>query len=623
MTATAPTPAPIANLAAVRAMFADAKPARGDIVHKDAVFAGEQPGSWKPCPLGLPPDCPVRPLGISGDRLYFLDGIGQVRTLDPPFGKGHMLGLFGGQLHYLEWHWPRFSKEGPVSGFANDAAAAALIQACTRKGPWDAFSRLRGRGCWQDAQGGIVVHCGTKVIYAGRAEAPGEIDDHVYPTRGQLPGPLPLREELPLDPGRLLRPILDTWSWGRPGVDPHLLLGWIGGAFLGAALPWRPMVFLTGGKGTGKSTLQALVKGVLGDWLIDTADTTAAGIYQRVGLDSVPIAVDELESDADNQRTMAVLKLARLASSGGAMLRGGSDHNGTEFAARSAFIFSSINAPPMKPQDLSRMALLNLDKLREDQAEPKIDTRVFEVLGRAILHRLIREWPRFQETYEAFAGELAAAGMDSRGQKQFGTLLTCADLILHKGWDAERLSFAFDGDVVPWRQLLRPTVMLEFENATDNWLGCLQRMLSVRVEAWRSGSRTTVGQVVEDYYAPNPGREPLDIVEANTLLGQAGLRIVHRLPSPEMIAAGVDPKQQRFLVVHNNSPLIRTLFDGSVWAGADSAGVWSGALRQAPKKLWMPRQERVNGVQNRATLISLEALYGPGGIMADSPEDGE
>ena len=75
---------------------------------------------------------------------------------------------------------------------------------------------------------------------------------------------------------------------------------------------------------------------------------------------AVAIAVDELESEADVRKQKAVLKLARLASSGAAMLRGGDRHKGVEFNARSAFLFSSINAPPLEPQDLSRMALLRL-----------------------------------------------------------------------------------------------------------------------------------------------------------------------------------------------------------------------------------------------------------------------
>ncbi|MCB0256908.1 MAG: hypothetical protein KDI55_24585, partial [Anaerolineae bacterium] len=308
-------------------------------------------------------------------------------------------------------------------------------------------------------------------------------------------------------------------------------------------------------------------------------------------------------------------KLARLASSGAAMLRGGSDHKGTEFAARSTFLFSSINVPPLRAQDLSRMALLSIDRFKPDQVEPKLDARYLGIIGRAILHRLIKEWPRFEETYQAFAAELGAGGMDSRGQKQFGTLLTCADMILHEGWNEERLRFACDmeGDLVPWRQLLSPFAMLEFENATDNWLGCLRRLVSVRVEAWRNGARTTVGQVLQEY-VEGGGIGDMNIDEANTLLGQAGLRIVIR-------ARAGSTHRQKWLVVQNNNPLVRQLFEGSEWAGLPGAGVWSGALRQAPKHIWMPRQERVNGMQERATLLALDELYGEGGIMAEEKED--
>jgi hypothetical protein len=368
------------------------------------------------------------------------------------------------------------------------------------------------------------------------------------------------------------------------------------------------MVFLTGDKGTGKSTLQALLKGLFGDWLIQAADTTAAGLYQHVGLDSVPIAVDELESEADVRKQKAVLKLARLASSGAAMLRGGDRHQGVEFNARSAFLFSSINAPPLEPQDLSRMALLRLDKLRPGTPPPQVDAATFGIVGRAILRRLIEEWPRFHETFEAFAGELSAAGMDGRGQAQFGTLLTCADLIAHRGWDEERLSHPIDVDGVvrPWRDILKPSEMIEFEDGIENWRGCLNHLLSVRVEAWRSGSRSTVGQVLQEYHAETD----MTLDGANTLLSQAGLKIVRRSVAPGRALS--------WLVIHNQGPLIKELFNGSKWAGELGAGVWTAALRQGPEgRLWEYGNERVNGAKGRCTLISLDGLYGPGGVMAE------
>lgn len=570
-----------------------------------------------PDELGLPPECPVRPLGISGDRYWFLDGLGQVRSFDPPYGKHTMLSLFDGRLEYLSWAWPRWGKDKMINGFANEEALAALMRACVSKGPWESIDKVRGRGCWTDGAGGLVVHSGNQVICAGRAEPPGEMDGYVYPTRARIPGPWPLKKDLPFNAARVLRPVLRSWTWARPEIDPHLLLGWIGAAFLGAALPWRPMIFITGDKATGKSTLQSLLKGILGDWLLQAADTTAAGLYQHVGLDSVPIAVDELESESDVRKQKAVLKLARLASSGAVMLRGGDRHNPVEFKAWSAFLFSSINAPPLEPQDLSRMALLRLDRLKPGQKAPPIDPQTFGIIGRCILRRLIEEWGRFHETFNAFADELGAAGMDGRGQAQFGTLLTCADLIEYEGWDEERLKFALDvdGDLVPWRELLKPGSMHEYEDQVENWRACLAHLLSVRVEAWRNGTRQTVGQALQCYVAPGKGDDRIDIVEANKLLAQAGLRIVF---------ADREGRRRPWLAVHNQGPLVRQLFEGSKWAGELGASVWSPALRQGPRdKIWMPGQARVNGVQQKATLISLDGLYGREGVMMTEGDAGE
>lgn len=608
----------LADVRNVRAMLADAEPVR--VVRSLDPRPGEkrggvEPGKWEPDELGLPPDCPVTPLGVAGDRFWFLDSIGQVRSFDPPYGKLTMLGLFGGRLDYLAWAWPRWGKDMTINGFANEEALAVLMKACNAKGPWEAIDKMRGRGCWTDGAGNLVMHIGNKVVAGGRAEDPGEMDGYVYPTRARIPGPWPLKkgEDLPFNAARQLRVVLRSWNWSRPEVDPHLLLGWIGAAFLGGALPWRPMAFITGDKATGKSTLQALLKGVLGDWLLQAADTTAAGLYQHVGLDSVPIAVDELESESDVRKQKAVLKLARLASSGSVMLRGGDRHNPVEFKAWSAFLFSSINAPPLEPQDLSRMALLRLDRLPQGQKPPQLDPQTFGIVGRCIMRRLIEEWPRFHQTFNAYAEELQLGGMDGRGQAQFGTLLTCADLIEYEGWNDERRRFDFEGDLVPWSQLLRPSAMHEYEDQIENWRACLNHLLSVRVEAWRNGTRTTVGHVLQSYFDKKDS-DTIDIVEANRLLAQAGLRIVTEREG--------DARPRPWLAVHNQGPLIRQLFEGSKWAGELGASVWGPALRQAPREsIWKLGRARINGVQQKATLISLDGLYGNGGVMAAGDGD--
>jgi hypothetical protein len=604
------------NIAAVQALVADAEELPSIARFADDPEPGASrndvmPGQWSPDALGLPPDCPVTPLGVDGTTNWFLDPIGQLYGYCKPYGQADTLELFRGRHLYLYWAWPKYKGRSEdtiaVDGWKNEKARETLIAAATAKGPWSATEKVRGRGCWGDGKGGLVLHLGNRLITGKQDQPPGEVDGHVYPTRPRIPGPYgwPRPIDVAVNPVAMLRAMLSTWSWSRPDVDPHLLIGWIGVALLGPALPWRSAVFLTGDKGSGKSTLQELLKHILGDWLVQTTNTTAAGIYQRIGQDGLPVAVDEFEAKADNTRGKSLLELARQASSGGLMLRGGDRHHGVEFQARSAFIFSSINAPPMEPQDLSRFALLRLHKLKAGTKPPDLNETALGLVGRQILRRLLEEWPRFVETWAAFRDELAGAGMDGRGQDTFGTLLAVADMIEHRGWDADRLSTVADGDVTPWRDVMHVARMAEFDDASENWRLCLDHLLSVPVEAWRNGTRTTVGQVLEAWFV---GDESLgnDVKEVRKLLGQAGLTLERR----------GRPGGGDWLAIPNQNPLTRRLFEGTKWGGEAGAGVWSGALRQAPREdVWTLGQPRVNGVKCKCTLVSLKALYAAGGLM--------
>lgn len=610
------------NIEAVRAFVTDAEPVRSigrfrDDPEPGGTLNGVKPGQWVPDILGLPPGCPVTPLGVDGDVNWFLDPIGQLVAYGKPYGQADTLNLFRGRHLFLYWAWPKFGRKETDDGVAftvdawrNEKAREALIAAATAKGSWNAVEKVRGRGSWAGPDGKLIIHCGEDIVMAPSRVPPGEIFGNVYPTRPPITAPWPRPVPEDENPAKMLRLMLQTWSWARPGIDPHLLIGWIGVAFLGAALPWRPAVFLTGDKGSGKSTLQELLKGVFGPWLLQATNTTAAGIYQHVGNDSLPVAVDEFEGKADNTRARALLELARQASSGGLMLRGGDRHTGVEFQARSAFLFSSINTPPMEPQDLSRFALLRLHRLVQGQKPPNLDPKILEIIGRHILRRLIDQWSRFGETFEAFAGELARAGMDGRGQDTFGTLLTCADMIEHDGWHEDRLGHLVEGELKPWAELMATQRMVEFEDATENWRLCLDHLLSVPVEAWRNGTRSTVGQVLEEWFKGDAQSDfNNDVVKVRTVLGQAGL--------------GLQKGTREvgdWLIVPNQNPLTRRLFEQTKWAGDIGASVWSGALRQAPRgEIYEAGQARVNGVKLKCTLISLRGLYGPDGIMVDSP----
>lgn len=564
------------------------------------------PGQWQHLagPDGMPPGCPVKVLGMDGDMLYVIDALGQLASIsDHAFGQNKVQRLFLNRMGYLYWAFPRIGKGGSVDGFDTVAVRDALYRAAGEQGMWSAANRVRGLGGWTDRTGNFVYHAGEVLYVKGREVPTGDYDGQFYPRRPGVPEPWETEVTDDMLRATGLLDALANFTFER-AIDKIFILGWLCAAFYGAALPWRPMIFVVGDRGVGKSTLQALVKGVLGEALHATADTTPAGIYQRVGQDSLPVAVDELEAGANNDRVKGVVALARLAASGAVQFRGGSNHVGTSFTAKNCFFFSAINMPPVPSQDLSRMAIIHLQR-RPAGYSAKPATVDADVLGRMVLRRLIDRWPAFEQTYQSYREALARGGHDGRGQDTYGTLLACADLLLGDGLLDDLGMPTIEGGLDRWGKLLAPASLPEHEDATDNWRRCLNHLLTARIDAWRGGVRQTVGQLLDDLGDGANGA--LSLKDANDLLAQIDLKVRE--------AADVLPNQigGKVLFVPNQSAMIAQVFKGEVWAGDGSTGSWPGALRQGEHTgvIFKDRRfnkERINGVERRCTLINLREL---------------
>lgn len=555
------------------------------------------PGEWEPDANGLPPDCPVQVLGMDGDIIYLVDAMGQLAAVSPSsFGQAFIQRLFGRHIGYAYWAWPSYGKgDNQPTGFKAEKIRETFYAAASIKGLWNAVEKVRGLGAWRGDDGELIIHCGNCLWINGKRIKTGEEGRYFYPKRPAIHGPW--EEPVPFDnnPARDVFRQLKTWNWKRPNVDPILFLGSMGVGMLGGALEWRPSVFLIGDKAVGKSTLQKMYKMVMGDGLVSSTDTTPAGIYQRVGNGSLPVAIDELESEDDNRRVTAVVKLARLAASGGLMLRGGQDHTGVEFQARSAFLFSAINPPPLAPQDLSRMAVISIDRL--DPANVKELPDLDPNTGPKLLRRLIDQWDLFEGTWQAYREVLREGGHDSRGQDTYGTFLACAHLLMGDE-GMEEAGYRAD-DLSGWADTLNAQNLSEKEAAEENWKACLEHLLTSRVDAWRGGMQHTIGALIEGYQ--DSGNSYLDVGKTREMLAQVDLGL---LPKGNN---NID-KASDFLAIPNKGPNLTSLFEGMPW----KSGVWTYALRQGPLSIIEYRKEfnkvKIGGVSRRVTLVNLTAF---------------
>lgn len=576
---------------------------------KGGAYDGVAPGNWKSAGAldetgELPADCPVTPLGYEGENFYFVDTMGQVfSTGGKACGVERMQILFAGHEDFLCWAWPAFGRGGAVTGFKAEEARRDLYAACRQRGPWSPTDMVRGRGAWKDDTGRLVLHCGERLFIDGRFEDTGEHGEHFYVRRPRIAEPWKAPVEVGENPAVHLVDILRSWNFVRGDVDVMLLLGWIGVALMGAALDWRPSVFIVGDAGTGKSSLHGLLKAIMARLLISTTNATSAGLYQLVGHDALPIAIDEIEGDDAGSQAQEIIKMARDAASGSMRIRGGADHKGVEFAARSSFLFSAINPPPINKASLSRLAVLQLRELEKGSKEPVL--READLIAPKLLRRIADGWDGFPELLEDYKTELYKTGHSSRGQATFGTFLAAAHLLLgDEGMEACHLPWE---RLEHWALLLRADATAEVAGGQPNWSRCIEAILSAPIDAWNKGERSTVGQLLEDL---NNQREGASLHATRDKLGSAGLGVVEAGIAFEGYA----------LAIPNSGRAINRLLEDTPWAGRGEEGAWSWALRQGPEDIIrqkvpskaepdkLTNRLRIAGVQKRCVFIGLNEL---------------
>lgn len=574
---------------------------------------------------GLPDDCPVEPLGINGELCFYLDASDQLRAVKAEkHGRLTLQNLYGAKVELIYKHWPKLKEVKDrnsgevrlvVTNWRPEAAAEALMAAAARRGVWDVFGRVRGPGAWLGDAGELVLHVGDGVCRsqppgedsaaAARLarpayEAPGLSGRHVYPAAA--PQPRPSEAPAPAGetgPGARLLATLKTWAWARPELDPQLLLGWLAAALLGGAIEWRPLAWITGDTSTGKSTLHKLIHYVQGEAILSTSNATAAGLWQKIGHSTLPVAIDELEAQEDNRKAQAVIELARQAASGGVILRGGAEHQGAEFTARSCFLFSSILIPPLLGQDRSRMAILQLRPLDPKQPPPNLKPGPVMALGAQLRRRLLDQWPRWTATVEAFRQQLVAGGHAARSADQFGTLLAAADLLLADyPPDSEELEH--------WAEQLPAARLSELADNRADHERFIEHLTTFVADIYRSGQKQPLGRYIMEAAGEQfEGGGFPDTAEGQKVIGAFGLKVVR-----EPDEAG---EPARYLAVAQNHQGLANVFAGTHWAGrSGTSGVWNQACERVPGARRRPGGLRFNGVMARCWLLPLDQVLDGG-----------
>jgi hypothetical protein len=593
---------------------------------------GIKPGQWPGFPNDkMPPDCPITVLGMKGETVYCISATGFLFALSR-WDHPTLVKLFSPHTNYLKWAWPAFAKakEDPISGdliparvdrVAKDKAVEGIISEAGRRGTFDPNENVRGRGGWK-VDGQYLWHSGKQLYAVEPLPAKGDVAATTQ-LKGMRPGELagcfyaqdtdtltPWRMPVGVtddgNPAHQILQHLGSWNWERPYLDPILVLGWIGAAFLGGALQHRPISFVTGGPGTGKSQLQRYVRALFGPVMFATSNTTAAGIYQTIGHDSRPIAVDEFERKAGGTKETAIIEIARQAYSGDKGYRGGSDGASSEFQLNSAFFFTAILTPHLEQQDKTRMAIMQLNPLKGHSDTPVVQ----DFWGRQLLRRVM-------DGYQDFAGPNGILErwrtmlsdpllkFDSRAIDTYGTLLACAELLVG---EVGMIDAGLMGDIkLPGKldrlhllETLEHATAAERNDQTPKWLDVIERILGAKLEAFKSGERLTVGAVIEAL--EDKDRGDMKIEDARHRLALLGLGI-RDIPSADQS----NPCAGYALAIPHSDDGLNRLFGDSEF----SRGGWTQALRLGPESV-VPRgltkaakTVKINRTAKTCTLVDL------------------
>jgi hypothetical protein len=586
----------------------------------------------------LPVPCPVIPLGVQGMKMWVLDGNNQLQCIATDCRKGDLQLLFGDS--YLLRHFPQWTKEqlkkdlaerGPPDKFDQADAQSALIEECRARKIFDPQGRVFGRGAHRigEDEEQLVLHMGSSVLSVGEADKKGKrtvnpiaypagrLGDRFFPALAPLPAPAEVASTTA--EAMALHKLFGQWNWKEPVAAQLLLIGMVGQMFICGALSWRSHMWLSAPTTAGKSTLQKLLRAILGGWCLHTEDASEAAIRQTLKDDTLPVLIDEAEADDNYERQRAILNLLKKASSGAKMHRGAADHRAQEFTAQSCFLLSSVLHGLVKGEEWNRVAILELmPVVSTDKMWEGPDLKHWRLAGRRMHRRMIEQWPRFARTLADYKREIWTHGLEGRWQDTFGTLLACADCLLHE--TAPSLTGVHEeafGREKEWVRSVLPMMTRGRSQARSDVERCISHLMYSLLPGDHGRHAETVGQWIEKAMRElqTEGGLQMGIDEAaRARLKPYGLRLMLLKQGDRGWLSDGEPLPNEqgwdegwLAIAYPTCQPLKELFKGTEWA----SGAWIQSLGKVEGAITTKLKPRFGGPgPENAIAIPLRALRG-------------
>jgi putative DNA primase/helicase len=417
------------------------------------------------------------------------------------------------------WH----EKFGDRSKVAWEEAATWLMSSCAEKGLFTPLN-IRGVGAWVD-DGKPVMHLGDKVWIEDKAYKPTEVSGK-YIYNAELPIDMPRHDPATNTQAHQLIKICEKLTWENK-LSAELLAGWCVIAPVCGALRWRPHLWVTGSSQAGKSTVMKRIIGqIVGPIAIPCeGSTTEAGLRQTLQHDARPVIFDEAESENERaiQTMQRIIELARIASSGGEVIKGSSGGAATAFVIRSCFCFSSINTAIDHYADASRISKLVLRRNEAPDSKEHYDNILLDIAKHLsgdfparLFARSVANINTLLKNIDTFTDAAAIQFKNQRAADQIGALLAGAWLCR----DTREIGLQEALDWLAVHESIESYTALE---ATSDETRLLAHIATSRIRAGTVDK--TIGELIEEV-TKEPALTHHDCTQ-NKELGRYGIKVTY------------------------------------------------------------------------------------------------
>lgn len=462
-----------------------------------------------------------------------------------------------------------------------DKVASDLKAECHQKGFYTG-KNVRGIGVYLDA-GRKIIHLGDRLVVDGNLTVlRGIKSKYTYLYKESLPdlsnNPLTDDEVKEfIDMLRLTNLKDQNYS--------HYICGWMVCSILSGMLEWRPHVYITGERGSGKTQITEIVHRILSlgfkAFYPQGAQSTGVGIRQKLKSDSIPVLMDEVEGDSKKNQMKAEDFMAtfRIASSNSEAMTviGSSDQNAKEFRVGFCGWIAGITPQAKLEQDKSRFTKIHT--LNNKKIDPRIRLEnwnrvkkywasIDEEWAKRFVARVINNSEIVFKNIKIMQDALLEIGsVENRFADQHGSLLGASALFFHTN--------ALDRTEVETRKNI---IMFETNSSSEledsnSAMNCLNHILEGKIKneagdlvtVWREitkreitdGMRTQLGEygVLPHEHKGVPGihiRKTADIarhMRDNPMYEGDFLDILMRLPNAEATRISFLHKRSRGLFI--------------------------------------------------------------------------